>query len=209
MEKPPPNQRQELTSDLKKEFHDLEYKELVCDHEQITSKEFYTCSFTKCSFRETVFTNCKFRDCIFINCDLNLAKVPDSLFQTTIFKSTQLIGINWAAAKWPKATFLKPFEFQECVLNYSTFIGLKLKGLILRKCVAKDVDFSEADLAQADCRDTDFSQSRFVETDLTAADFTHAYGYQINPNLVTLKGTKFSLPEAMALLYGLDIEITE
>ena len=138
-----------------------------------------------------------------------MTRIPDSLFQNAKFEDTQLIGINWAAANWPKVAFLKPFEVYTCVLNYSTFIGLKLKEVSFRNCVARDVDFSEADLTRADCRDTDFTQSRFVETNLTEADFTHAQGYQINPNLVTLKGTKFSLPEAMALLYGLDIVLTD
>jgi hypothetical protein len=45
--------------------------------------------------------------------------------------------------------------------------------------------------------------------DLTQADFTGARDYTIAPNLNQLKQTKFSLPEAMALLYGLDIILTE
>lgn len=199
----------DLCTEKEKEFQQFSFKELNCDQQKLSSKVFDHCTFTKCSFRETVFKSCKFRDCTFIHCDFSLAKVPGSLFQNTKFKASQLIGINWAAANWPKVVFLKPFEFCECVLNYSTFIDLNLRGIVLRKCVAKDVDFSDADLSQADLRDTDFTQSRFIQTDLTEADFTHAENYQINPDLVTLKGTKFSLPEAMALLYGLDIVLTD
>lgn len=209
MDKPPSKRTADFCKTQYSNDHQVEFKDLNCDHKHIVSKEFYDCTFIKCSFREAVFKNCKFRDCSFKNCDLSLSKVPESLFQNAKFESSHLIGINWAVAKWPKVNFLKPFEFHNCVMNYSTFIGLNLKGVSFKKCVAKDVDFSEADLTQADCRETDFTQSRFVDTILTEADFSHAQGYQINPNLVTLKGTKFSLPEAMALLYGLDIILVE
>jgi uncharacterized protein YjbI with pentapeptide repeats len=73
------------------------------------------------------------------------------------------------------------------------------------ECVAKGVDFADADLSQADCGHTDFGESRFLHTDLTEADFVGATNYAIAPNLNVLKRTKFSLPEAMSLLYGLEI----
>jgi hypothetical protein len=44
---------------------------------------------------------------------------------------------------------------------------------------------------------------------LTQADFTGATNYAIAASLNTLKKTKFSLPEAMSLLYSLDIILTE
>jgi fluoroquinolone resistance protein len=56
---------------------------------------------------------------------------------------------------------------------------------------------------------TDFSNSRFQHTNLTEADFTGATNYAIAASLNTLKKTKFSLPEAMSLLYSLDIILTE
>jgi len=44
---------------------------------------------------------------------------------------------------------------------------------------------------------------------LTEADFTGAKNYAIAASSNTLKKTKFSLPEAMGLLYSLDIVLTE
>jgi hypothetical protein len=46
--------------------------------------------------------------------------------------------------------------------------------------------------------------SRFLHTTLTGAS-----NYAIAANLNTLKGTKFSLPEAMNLLHSLDIVVTD
>ena len=54
---------------------------------------------------------------------------------------------------------------------------------------------------------TDLSESLFGETDLTGADFREVRNYRIDPRRNTLAGARFSLPEALALLYALDIEI--
>jgi fluoroquinolone resistance protein len=79
----------------------------------------------------------------------------------------------------------------------------------LRKCIAREVSFEEADLTKADCRGTDFSGSRFNHTNLTEADFTGALNYAISPSDNTLKKTRFSLPEAMSLLHALDIVLID
>jgi uncharacterized protein YjbI with pentapeptide repeats len=67
------------------------------------------------------------------------------------------------------------------------------------------VNFAETDLTEADCTRTDFSEGRFLHTNLTEADFTGAAHYAIDATTNTLSKTKFSLPEAMSLLYSLDI----
>jgi uncharacterized protein YjbI with pentapeptide repeats len=96
-----------------------------------------------------------------------------------------------------------------CVVNYSTFMGLNLKKINLSKCIAREVSFEETNLTQANCRFTDFENSRFIRTNLTEADFTGAKNYSIAASLNTLKKTRFSLPEAMSLLYNLDIHLTD
>jgi fluoroquinolone resistance protein len=100
-------------------------------------------------------------------------------------------------------------DFINCTLNYSTFTGLKLPKAQFTHCVARDVDFADADLSGANCTETDFSDSRFLHTNLTEADFTGATHYSIAVNLNTVKKAKFSLPEAMSLLYSLDIILVE
>ena len=69
----------------------------------------------------------------------------------------------------------------------------------------REVDLAQADLTDGFFRGCDFSGSRFLNTDLTRADFRGATNYGIGAQHNILKNTRFSLPEAMALLYGLDI----
>lgn len=193
----------------KAEYEAQEFKGLTFNNGQIDLAEFNTCTFVKCTLRETIFNACKFRDCTFKSCDLSLIKLNKCSLVETTFEDSQLVGINWTEALWPSKFFFKTVDFYRCALNHSTFMGLNLKKVTFKQCVAHDVDFSEANLSQSNCTYTDFSNSRFFHTNLSEADFSGASQYAIAPVLNTLKKTRFSLPEAMALLYGLDIVLTE
>jgi uncharacterized protein YjbI with pentapeptide repeats len=120
-----------------------------------------------------------------------------------------VIGVNWTEASWPAVGLFHAIGFERCAISHSTFIGLGLRRVEIVDCQAREADFAEADLSQANCRGTDFQDSRFLHTDLTEADFTGAKNYAIAPNLNVLRKTRFALPEAMALLYGLDITLIE
>lgn len=100
-------------------------------------------------------------------------------------------------------------DFNDCSLNYSTFFGLKLNGIRITHCIAREVDFGEADLTRAVFDGTDLAGSLFMHTNLTEADFTKASNYSISAKHNQLMKTKFSLPEAMSLLYGLDIILVD
>jgi fluoroquinolone resistance protein len=193
-----------------KEYTSEEFKKVAQKNDLISLKEFGACTFIKCAFNETVFQNCSFHDCVFKGCDLSLVRLKGCSFTNTRFEDSQLIGVNWTETAWATSKVaLTPVNFLGCIINYSTFMGLNLKKVILSKCTARDVSFEEANLTQANCKFTDFMNSRFMRTNLTEADFTGATNYSIAPGLNTLKKARFSLPEAMSLLYNLDIQLTE
>ena len=198
----------DLLADVR-EVEERSFSGLDLHGQELRFKEFYGCVFFKCSFLETTLRSCRFVDCEFRECNLALCRVQDCSFSNTRFQDSQVIGVDWIEASWPKHGFLRTVDFTRCALNHSTFIGLSLRGIELTNCVARDVDFTGADLSQADLTHTDFSQSRFLHTDLTEADLTGATNYSIAPNRNVLKKAKFSLPEAVSLLYGLDIILTD
>jgi fluoroquinolone resistance protein len=193
------------------EYSSQEFKKLILKSTRILQKDFVSCTFIKCNFTETIFQECRFHECKFKECDLSLASLKECAFNSTRFENSQVIGVDWTQTAWAKNKFIvfKPVDFIDCVLNHSTFSGLKMKQIQIVRCIAHDVSFEEADLTQADCTFTDFNSSRFMHTNLTEANFTSATNYSIAPQLNVLKKTKFSLPEAMALLYGLDIILSE
>ena len=191
------------------EFESQTFKNLQLDSEELRGKSFDECRFEHCSFHETHFTACTFKDCKFDHCDLSLMKIQGSRFRNVSYTHCQLSGVNWTAAAPAMLASQAPLNFISCGLNYATFIGMKLKKITIRDCTARDVDFSDADLEKADFHGTDLANSRFVNTNLTGADFRGAHHYVLSPILNKLKGSHFSLPDAIGLLYGLDIHLDE
>lgn len=176
---------------------------------ELLSSEFYDCTFIRGFWSKSVLRNCRFINCLFQACDLNLVQVPGSVFSVTRFEDSKVIGVDWTRADWTGTRLGDPIGFVRCAINHSTFIGLKLSGIEIRGCSAVNVDFREADLSKANFAGTNLSESLFSNTNLTAADLSDACNYHIVPGQNTLKQAKFSLPEAMSLLYNLDIVLTE
>ena len=182
------------------EYFDQVFSGLEWVQGKVTAVTFDDCTFKDCHLNETHFQRCTFRDCQFQNCDLSLIDVEYCTFQRAKFQDCKLVGVNWAKIEriqWP--------EFHNCNLSYSTFMGLDLERLVITGCLAKEAYFDECNLTDANCTGTDFSDGRFFHTNLTRADFTDARNYFIAAHLNTLKKTKFAMPEALALLHGLDI----
>lgn len=179
------------------------------ERSQIHSSDFIDCKFSNCSWIESEFRNCRFINCTFHECDLSLLKVPECTFSGVQFIGSKIIGVNWAQADWTKHSLKDPFQFTNCVLSHSTFIGLKMREVQFRECVAKNVDFRETNLSQAIFSGTDLSESLFSNTDLSGADLSLARNYIIDPIQNNVKQARFSLPEAMSLLYSMDIILDE
>jgi fluoroquinolone resistance protein len=177
--------------------------------ERIAAAEFTETTFIRCNFSETIFQACRFTDCVFDGCDLTLVQFPGCTFAGIAFKDTRVMGVDWTRADWPRLGGGKRITFAGCVMSHSTFIGLSLRELHLVECTATDVDFREADLSRASFVDTDLAESIFQGTDLTQADFSRARNYRIDPAQNKISRAKFSLPEALALLYSMDIEMVD
>jgi fluoroquinolone resistance protein len=185
------------------------FKETRLKQPQLASSEFYDCTFVRCSIAESVFQNCRFVHCIFKQCDLSLVQLPNSVFSAVKMEHSKIIGIDWTLADWSSTRLDDPIGFFKCDISHSTFIGLSLRGLQVKDCIATNVDFREADLSQANFADTDLYESLFSQTNLTEADLSRARNYHIDPGQNILKQARFSLPEAMSLLYSLDIVLAE
>ena len=191
------------------EYENEQFKKITHEGDQIRQREFYDCVFSHCSLRETGFNHCKFTDCIFEDCDLSLIGFTGSSLNDIIFRRCQMIGVNWALVTWSQFQSESPVRFDECNLDFATFIGLSLRKLRMTGCSAKEVEFAEADLSGADFSGTDLAQSRFRHTNLTQANFVGAANYTIDIATSNIAKAKFSLPEALSLLYGLDIVLVE
>lgn len=191
------------------EYYERTFKSEDFSGQEIVAKHFSECVFKSCRFQEATLNRCRFTNCRFDKCDLSLVKVPKTSFANTTFENCKVIGVDWTQSIWFAGNLFCPVNFQGSVISHSTFIGLDLHGILIKDCVAKNVDFREADLTKAVLVDSDLEGCLFMQTDLTQADFTHARNYSINPAANKLEKAKFSLPDAMGLLSGLGIILVD
>jgi len=176
---------------------------------RIDAAEFDGCTFERCSFLSAALHGCRFSHSRFIECSFSAIQLPNCRFTDVTFLRSKMIGIDWTVTGGSPALRLPlAMSCTESVLDYSSFFGMDLRGVTLLRCRAREVDFSEADLRKVDCSGTDFLGSTFLHTNLERANFTDATSYAINPLTNSVKRARFSLPEAVALLRGLDIVIT-
>lgn len=176
---------------------------------ELERSQFYGCTFEDCVLRESLLRECRFIECAFSGCDLSLAQVFRSAFSASRFERCQLVGVNWTHAEWGDDSLKAPAGYFASALNHSTFLGLNLEGISIVDCAAADVDFRDGNLRRVDFGGTDLSGSLFNHTDLAGADFSRARNYRIDPSQNTLRNAKFALPEALSLLYSMDIRLVD
>ncbi|MDD4318885.1 MAG: pentapeptide repeat-containing protein [Candidatus Peribacteraceae bacterium] len=182
-------------------FANQQFERLNVTGENIVGKEFEKCTFSKCRLLECTFRQCHFIDCTFSASLLSAIKFIDCSFMETVFQECKTIGIDWTRP----GKNMRGLQFLKSDLSQSLFGYAKIPHLVLKDCIAKEVDFTGTDCSKADFEGTDFEKSIFHNTNLTEANFKRAFHYAIDFRSNILKKTVFSLPEAVSLLHSLDI----
>lgn len=192
-------------------FETISFADLSLQEIELIGKHFDSCRFDHCDFSNAVFSECTFTDCCFTNCNLSLVRIPHSQLSSISFTGCKMVGIDWTAAEWRTTTTKKkiPFAiaFDNCILDYSIFMTMNLYKVRFGGCSLREVGFEGARMECADFTNSDLSGALFADTELTKADFSVARNYTINACRNKLTQAKFSMPEATALLYALDIRI--
>ena len=189
-------------------FHRLRFRE-----NDLSEKYFLNVTFEECDFSAERFREATFRNCRFVNCNWALAKFPESALFACDFTSCHLVGIDWTQFKWKRQLTRRKnrfdVSFTDCAMNYGVFVAMKMHRAVFRDCLLREALFTDADLEAADFSGCDLEGATFGGTDLTAANLSTARNYAINACANTLTHARFSFPEALALLYALDIDLEE
>ena len=180
-------------------FADLDLKGL-----ELADAEFDGCSFTHGLFSGATLRRVRFSDCRFEGCDFTAARFIGSRLRTASFTSCRAGGANWAAA-----TALDDLTFVHCLLDNGSFADAKVPRLKLDDCRLRDADFAGADLRSSIFFRCDLKGARFFGADLSSADLRGSFSYEIDPFRTKIKKARFSLPEAVSLLHGLDINLED
>lgn len=124
-------------------------------------------------------------------------------FQDVAWVDCKIVGADFFKCD---PTFFTP-TFKKSTLYCCNFSDLNLKNISFEVCKLKECYFTNACLKDAFFGESDLSGTIFHNTDLSKADFSTASNYYIDPRTNVLKNAKFSLPEAVGLLKGLDIKL--
>ena len=96
-------------------------------------------------------------------------------------------------------------HFKECILDFSKFYTLKIKGTTFIDCSIIAVDFMSTDLTEVVFDNCDLYRSEFAKAIANKANFKTSYNYTIDPSKTKIKKAVFSLNELKGLLYKHDV----
>jgi uncharacterized protein YjbI with pentapeptide repeats len=101
--------------------------------------------------------------------------------------------------------FIFEIHFKDCILDFSKFYALKLKGTTFTNTSLVAVDFMAADLSEVEFENCDLYRSEFDKANVSKTNFKTSYNYTINPESTKIKKAIFSLEGVKGLLYKYDI----
>ncbi|MEO8456508.1 MAG: pentapeptide repeat-containing protein [Chloroflexota bacterium] len=191
----------------KETYADAKFAGVDLTSAKLAEAEFDGCTFESCTFNEAVLSHCRFTKCRFLKSDLSLFRPENCRFTDVEFVDCKLVGVDWTASGTTNADrMLFSASFERCVLDYAVLKGLPLKKMT--KCTARETDFTEAILRDADCRETDFAGATFMRSDLRGANFVGARNYTIDVIQNKVRKARFSWPEVESLvtLFGVIVE---
>jgi len=141
---------------------------------------------------------------LFETCSFVATNLTDTRFSSVAFEGCKLVGVDFRKCRaFPSVDV----TFVDCVFDGCNFSDLTLRKQKFVSCDIRRCVFLRTDLADADFSHSDLDESIFHECDLRRADFSRARNYLVDPNGNKIAGAKFSLPEAVSLLRGFDIEL--
>lgn len=171
---------------------------------ELSMGTYENCHFKSCNFERADFSNYKFIDCVFDNCNLSLITQDNVALQDCTFKQCKILGFLFSKAN----TFNLSFSFDTCILDHSSFHGLKIKKTSFKNCSLKEVDFENADCSQSIFDNSNMERALFYQTNIGQADLRTAYNYVLDPEFNNIKGAKFSLDGIPGLLHKYKIKIS-
>jgi uncharacterized protein YjbI with pentapeptide repeats len=184
-------------------FLDIEYNNITYGEQEVNLKEFECCTFNNCDFSECLFVAVTFIDCTFNDCLFSGAKINYVAFRTVFFNHCKMEDVNFAMCD--KLIF--EIHFNDCVLDFSKFYTLKMKGTSFIDCSIIAVDFMGTDLTEVIFDNCDLYRSEFAKAIANKTNFKTSYNYTIDPTKTKIKKAVFSLDGLKGLLAKHDLVI--
>lgn len=182
---------------------DVEFDGITYSFDELNLKEFERCIFSNCDFRMVNLIGVTFIDCRFYQCNFDSAKINHIALRTVSFEHCQIKEVNFSMCD--KLIF--DIAFTNCILDFSKFYTLKIKGTAFTNCSLIAVDFMNTDLTEVVFDNCDLYRSEFNKAIANKTDFTTSFNYMIDPEKTKIKKAVFSFPEVKGLLFKHDLLI--
>ncbi len=182
---------------------DTEYRGRNFKMNPLAKGEFEDCLFLDCDFSECNLSDFVFTDCEFKFCNLSLVKLTKTTFRDVIFRNCKMLGLHFEDCN----EFGLSFQFNDCILDHSSFYKTKIIKTVLRDTRLHEADFSECDLTGSAFINCDLRGAVFDHTNLEKVDFLTSFNYTMDPEKNKLKKTRFSSGGLSGLLNKFDIII--
>jgi uncharacterized protein YjbI with pentapeptide repeats len=98
-------------------------------------------------------------------------------------------------------------HFNNCILDFSKFYTLKIKGTPFINCSLIAVDFMASDLTDVVFENCDLYRTEFTKAIANNANFKTSYNYTIDPTKTKLKKAIFGFEGLKGLLFKYDIVV--
>lgn len=180
----------------KESFENRDFKDQNYSIEGLPLGTYENCLFNSCIFNASDISESTFMDCKFEHCDLSMANVNGTAFKEVRFTHCKLLGLHFEECN----PFLLKMYFHSCIMNYSSFVNVKLRHTKFVECKMEEVDFTQADLSSAIFKDCELAHAIFENTILDKADLRSANNISLDPELNQIYQAKFSMQSALGLL---------
>lgn len=164
---------------------------------------FENCQFSGCDFSGQHLAGLSFSQCSFDCCNLSNAHIDGTVFKDLRFSDCKLLGLAFSKCR----DFFVSLRFENCLLHFTSFSGLKLRQTVFVNCELRDASFFKTDLSGSVFDRCDLNRALFGRTNLEKVDFTSSYNYIIEPEENRIRKAKFSAFGLPGLLQKYDIEI--
>ncbi len=179
------------------------FEKISYTDKKINNREFEECIFKNCDFSNSDFSYNTFMDCEFFDCNLSMMQLNGTSLKSVSFHNCKVMGIQFDTCP----DFLFGVNFQDCVLDYSSFSNKKMPKTQFNSCSLKEVSFIGTNLTNSNFENSTLAGAIFNDTQLAGVNFTTARDYKIDPENNPMKKAKFSSQGIVGLLDKYDIKI--
>ncbi|MDP2339635.1 MAG: pentapeptide repeat-containing protein [Deltaproteobacteria bacterium] len=147
------------------------------DVKAIGKIELYKCRFENCRLPEAALSRVVLEGCELVGCDLTRISWGSSSLRGVRFVDCKVLGVNFS-----KAADNPEVSFERCLMRYTVFDGVNLRGARFIDCHLQEASFVEADLQDVDFGGSDLGEAVLKRCALAGADFSTTTGLFFEPN---------------------------